>query len=126
VAITRGTWIAGITFVLFLALVSLAVLGGMNSVCTVSQATRAKLSIINSAISTCPIENPLPNHFRECIRRYAASLGIPPSGEILFSYDNYGELLVLEPSEQCHGEFEGPYSKGPNRIDECGQGDDIR
>ncbi len=125
-AIARSTWITGVALALFLALVLLTLFGGMNIICTASQATRAKLSIVNSAISTCPIENPLPNHVRECIRLYATSLGIPPSVKEPFSYDNYGEPLVLDPSERCHGEFKGPYSKGPNNVDECGRGDDIR
>jgi hypothetical protein len=126
VAIARRTWVTRITVVLLLALASLALLGNLDHFSTSSGMTAAKLARIRRVISSCSIENPLPNHIRECIRRYLASLDIPLSGEIPFSYDNCGELLVLEPSEQCHGEFEGPYSKGPNRVDECGHGDDIR
>jgi hypothetical protein len=126
VVIERSTWITGITVVLFLALVSLAVLGSQDIVLTSSGMTAAKLARIRRVVSACSIENPLPNHVRDCIGEFAASQHTSQSEELLFSYDNYGELLVLEPSERCHGEFEGPYSKGPNRVDECGHGDDIR
>ena len=88
--------------------------------------TRAILAHIRTSISECEIKNPLSDQVQECIRQYAIRRNIPLTHGVPFAYDTYGELIVLAPSEACRGESAGPYSKGPNRIDECGRGDDIR
>lgn len=125
-AIERSTWVTGIAVSTFLALISALLLSGMNIICTGSEMTRAILAHIRTSISECEIKNPLPDHVQECIRQYAIRRNIPLTHGVPFAYDTYGELIVLAPSEACRGESAGPYSKGPNRIDECGRGDDIR
>jgi hypothetical protein len=94
---------------------------GMSS----SSATRARIEYIRNILEEC-IKNDEYLTAEVCVRNHAIRVGIPSESAPKLYVDYFGEQLILVPSDKCEGiSLTIPYSKGPNRIDECGQGDDI-
>jgi hypothetical protein len=92
---------------------------------TKKASTRAKLSVIREAFDYCGDEGFVVRNKKECISKFMEKLGFDPASP-MFIYDTYGEKIILEVPEGCLGKNPRvPYSKGPNKIDECGAGDDI-
>ena len=92
---------------------------------TKASITEGKLNYFNSTLAECG-EGLSHKQIIDCIEEHAASHGIERRNSVYFYTDSYGELFVVSPSKKC-GNFrwKGPYSKGPNKVDECGKGDDI-
>jgi len=111
----------------------LGLLGGMLISCsssdlsTQAEATRAKLRIVRAAFNYCR-DVGLQGSVDECINGYLVSINVR-SDEPMFMYDTFGELLVFGLSEECKVKVPGaslPYSKGPDKLDDCGLNDDIK
>ncbi|MEZ5462932.1 hypothetical protein [Dokdonella sp.] len=124
-AFARSTWITGLAIALFLAGALQVLLGSMEISHTRSGSTHVRLSFLRAILSECRVENLLPNEIRECVRLDAVGKNLPVGAEDYFLTDYYGEPFILERTDSCNDEFTGIYSKGPNRVDECGGGDDI-
>lgn len=105
----------------------IAVLVSCTQVDNRRMSTHAKILNVRDALDSCNSKATTLEDIILCVEQYAVRLGIPKENSRYFLVDSYGEQLVLVPSKGCEMKaMTFPYSRGPNRIDECGSGDDVR
>lgn len=89
-----------------------------------SSVTEAKLRRIDKILIWCKSSGVKSNSIG-CIREYVKE-NLSPDVMDGIIHDAYGQEIILDVSERCSlTSPRVPYSSGPNRIDECGGGDDI-
>lgn len=91
-----------------------------------STAVHFELLTVREALANCSHKiNSLDEKF-DCVEEYVVRQGVPREHASTFYHYHYGEIFVMQLSDRCLPDNPLlPYSKGPNKIDECGEGDDI-
>jgi hypothetical protein len=82
--------------------------------------TDAKLRRIVSILNNCSNTQTNEN-LKVCINNYADKNGVSVDAIMM---DAYGEPIVLKAAQSCKRSCE-PYSKGPDKTDDCSYNDDI-
>lgn len=106
----------------------------LNSLCACGQSTRtsaelstlARVRHIANIIAECDQSSSAKDP-ELCISQYMRVHGLGEDKAPHLYTDYFGEELILKVSDKCKVVSPRiPYSKGPNGMDECGGGDDIR
>lgn len=85
--------------------------------------TLVTLRRVDLALSQCRMSSEPPTSNADCISKIASARSVDRR---MYTLDWYGGVIVLDQSQECSGKkFISPYSTGPNRTDECGEGDDF-
>lgn len=88
--------------------------------------TRAAVTRLKSILASCEIYTMSDSSAEECIADYASKQSIPKSSIPSITHDYYGSAYIFSISPYCLGKSPKiPYSKGRNKVDDCGEGDDI-
>jgi hypothetical protein len=107
---------------LLILIISSVALSGCKTETTKDSVTKASLRRVNEIINSCKSEKSPVSH-EECLSAYTSKNGLPADALIV---DAYGEKIILKNSGHCaKASYCLPYSKGSNRSDDCGLGDDI-
>ena len=99
---------------------------GCSLTTTQRSTTIAQLKSVSATLDECRQQGLFDRNALSCLIADARRKGIPEESLKYVNEDSYGSKLVLETGTVCAGvAYCGPYSKGPNRQDDCGKGDDV-
>lgn len=109
------------TISLFICIIGLS---GCTLSVSKASVTEAKLRRIDKILFWCESSG-VKSDSLGCIHEYVKE-NLSPDVMDGIIRDAYGQEIILNVSERCSLiSTRVPYSSGPNRIDECGGGDDI-